>query len=83
MAILNVRFLNGPFEYRTIRKPNFETFGFRMDSVFEWSEFEPPLYLKGRYKSGCQMVQYLNGGLKTGLNKACLWSGIQMVYLVT
>ena len=45
---------SGPFENRTkwrpfcflpIRKPNFETFGFRMDSVFECSEFEPPLYL--------------------------------------
>ena len=29
----------------TIQKPNFETFGFRLDSVFECSEFEPPLYL--------------------------------------
>ena len=28
-----------------IRKPNFETFRFRMDSDFEWSEFEPPQYL--------------------------------------
>ena len=28
-----------------VRKPTFETFGFRMDSDFEWSEFEPPLYL--------------------------------------
>ena len=36
--------------------------------------------------SGCQMIQYLNGGLKTGLKKACLWSkisGIQMVHQVT
>ena len=32
--------------------------------------------------SGCQMVRYSNGGLKTGLEEACLWSemsGIQMV----
>ena len=28
----------------TIQKPNFEMFSFRMDSVFECSEFEPPLY---------------------------------------
>ena len=36
--------------------------------------------------SGCQKVQYSNGGLKTGLEKACLWSkmsGIQMVRQVT
>ena len=36
----------------------------------------------GWFVPGCQMVQYLNGGLKTGLKKACLWSkmsGIGMV----
>ena len=33
-----------PFEYRTIRITNFETFGIQMDSEFERSEFEPPLY---------------------------------------
>ena len=39
-------------------------------------------YLNGRFVSGCQMVRYTNGGLKTGLKKACLWfkmSGIWMV----
>ena len=49
-----VRFWNGKkFGFRmvknkmaalAIRKPNFEAFGFRMYSVFECSEFEPPLY---------------------------------------
>ena len=49
-----VWFLDGPehskteqngrhFVFFTIRKPNFETFGFRMDLVFECSEFQPPL----------------------------------------
>ena len=28
-------------------------------------------YLIGRFVSGCQKVQDLNGGLKTGLKKAC------------
>ena len=41
VRISNVRFLNG----LTIQKPNFKTFGFRMDSEFEHSVFEPPLYL--------------------------------------
>ena len=39
-------------------------------------------YSNGRFVSGCQMVVCFNGGLKTGLKKACLWSkmyGIQMV----
>ena len=39
-------------------------------------------YLNGRIVSGCQIVQYSNGGLKTGLKKGCLaskMSGIQMV----
>ena len=39
-----------------------------------------------RFVAGCQMVQNLNGGLKTGLKKACSWSkmsGIQMVRQVT
>ena len=40
-----------PFEYRTIRNPNFKTFGNRMDSEFECSVFEPPLYLKRHLKS--------------------------------
>ena len=43
-------------------------------------------YSNDRFVSGCQMVRYLNGGLKTGLKKACLWSKmsyIQMVSLVT
>ena len=31
-------------------------------------------YSNGRFVSGCQMVRYSNGGLKTGLQKACLWS---------
>ena len=26
-------------------------------------------YLNGRFVSGCQMVRYSNGGLKTGLKK--------------
>ena len=33
-------------------------------------------YTNGRFVSGCQMVRYTNGGLKTGLKKACqryLW----------
>ena len=29
----------------------------------------PVWYLNGRFVSGCQMVQYSNGGLKTGLKK--------------
>ena len=50
-----VWFSNGPYHSKTeqngrhffysIRKPNFETFGIRMDSVFERSVFEPPLYV--------------------------------------
>ena len=39
-------------------------------------------YLNGRSVPHCQMVRYSNGGLKTGLKKACLWSkmsGLQMV----
>ena len=28
-------------------------------------------YLNGIFVSGCQMVQYSNGGLKTGLKEAC------------
>ena len=43
-------------------------------------------YSNGRFVCGCQMVRYLNGGLKTGLKKACLWSkmsGIQMVHQFT
>ena len=65
-----------PFENQTLKR-----------SVFEWSEFEPPLYMvlepvysnhpntglvwysNGRFVSGCQMVRYLNGGLKTGQKK--------------
>ena len=35
---------NGPFEIRTIPIQNMKTFGIRMDSVFECSVFEPPLY---------------------------------------
>ena len=31
-------------------------------------------YSNGRFVSGCQKVLYLNGGLKTGLIKAWLWS---------
>ena len=31
-------------------------------------------YSNGRFVSGCQMVRYSSGGLKTGLKKACLWS---------
>ena len=30
-------------------------------------------YSNGRFVSGCQMVWYVNGGLKTSLRKACLW----------
>ena len=43
-------------------------------------------YSNDWFVSGCRMVQYSNGGLKTGLKKACLWSkmsGIQMVHQVT
>ena len=56
-------------------------------------------YSNGQFVSGCQMVQYSNGGLKTGLEKACLssakWrdlpfecraptlSGIQMVTVLS
>ena len=29
--------------------------------------------MNGRFVSGCHMVWYLNGGLKTGRKKACLW----------
>ena len=29
-------------------------------------------YRTGRFVSGCQMVQYSNDGLKTGLKNACL-----------
>ena len=42
-----VWFLNGwytTFKNRTIRKPNFKKFNFRMDSEFKCSVFEPPLY---------------------------------------
>ena len=35
---------NGPFQFRTILNQNNKMFGFGMDSVFECSEFEPPLY---------------------------------------
>ena len=38
-------------------------------------------YLNGRFVSGCQMVQYSNGGLKSGLKKACL--GPKMSFHVT
>ena len=31
-------------------------------------------YSNGRFVSGCEMVRYSNGGLKTGLKKVCLWS---------
>ena len=34
------------FKWSTIRKRIFKTFGIRMFSVFECSEFEPPLYIK-------------------------------------
>ena len=43
-------------------------------------------YSNCRFVTGCKMVWYSNGGLKTTLKKACLWSkmsGIQMVRHVT
>ena len=36
-------------------------------------------YSNSRFVSGCQMVWNLNGGLKTGLIKACLWSEISSI----
>ena len=40
----------------TIRKPNFEMFHFRMDSDFERSEFEPPLYIKLHFRMSPYLV---------------------------
>ena len=43
-------------------------------------------YSIGRLVSGCQMVQYSNGGLKARMNQICLWSkmsGNQKVGQVT
>ena len=42
-AILNSSVLEWWFENRTILNPNSKTFGFRMDSEFECSVFQPPL----------------------------------------
>ena len=53
----------------TIQNPNFETFGSRMDSVFECLVFEPPLY------SGIQMVLtslLAEPGPNTRLKVCCL-----------
>ena len=38
-------------------------------------------YSNGRFVSGYQMVQYLSGGLKTGLKKACLWSKVSSIWM--
>ena len=52
------------FEWSTIRKQTFKKFGFRMDSEFECSEFEPLLYLIfGRNVFFGLMVLYLLGRL--------------------
>ena len=40
------------------------------------------LHSNGRFVFGCQMVPYWNGGLKTGLLKACLWSKMSGIGLV-
>ena len=49
-----------PFGNRTIRKRTFKTFGFRMYSVFECSEFEPPLYynLKNIFASHLKNLKF-------------------------
>ena len=37
----------------------------------------------GRFVFGCQMVQFLNGGLKTRLKKPCLWSKMSSIQMVS
>ena len=57
---------NRPFEIQTIQNLNFKMFGFWMSSLFECSEFEPPLYFKGSNarldkELNTKHVQYSNG----------------------
>ena len=39
-------------------------------------------YSNGRFVSGCQMVRYSDGGLKTGLKKAMQWSKMSSIQMV-
>ena len=39
-------------------------------------------YSNGRFVSSCRLVRYSNGGLKTGLKKACLWSKMSCIWMV-
>ena len=39
-------------------------------------------YSNGRFVFDCQMVRYLNGGMKTGLKQACLWSKMSGIRIV-
>ena len=53
------------FEWSTIRKPNFETFHFRMDSVFKCSEFNPRLYNKFLQKNDLTFCCFTGCGRAT------------------
>ena len=65
---------NGPFEIQTIPIQNMKTFGIRMDSVFECSVFEPPLYLlifKVKYDSLGDYVLLASQGIGLITNPTC------------
>ena len=38
--------------------------------------------VNGRFVTGCQMVQFSHGGLKTKLQRACLWSKMSSIGMV-
>ena len=70
---------------------NHEKSGIQRKSVFDHCSLIEEMYsnhLKtrpnGRFVSSCQMLQYLNGGLKTGLKTFQFWVfGIQMVTVLS
>ena len=55
-------------------KVNFERYSNHLKTELVW-------YSNGRFVSGCQRVLYWNGGLKTGLKKACLRSKISCIQI--
>ena len=56
-AILNCSVFEWWFENQTILNPNSKMFGFRMDSEFECSVFEPPLYSHVQFSNGSPIIR--------------------------
>ena len=65
-----------PYVSVTLEENHYKIYSNHLNTGLVW-------FSNDRFVSGCQMMRYLNGGLKTILKNACLWSKMSSIQLVS